>query len=193
MLACHDVKLQLIEVEKLNVCYKPVFVNPVTNFSYVHKTAVKLMAYSCLELWIFKPVRLDVCGSLVLSNLVTYTDSSIKVICFLDKLLQLIGSKCSVYQQPCTVTTRIEGSILEVKSKCSNGHKFTWASSPTIRNSNCRVIYKVFASALFLSGNNYYKIHHFSKILGVECISPTTYFTYPQLFLCPVNYIWFLW
>ena len=50
MLACHDVKLQLIEVEKLNVCYKPVFVNPVTNFSYVHKTAVKLMAYSCLEL-----------------------------------------------------------------------------------------------------------------------------------------------
>ena len=121
--------------------------------------------------------------------MVAVTDSSTKVICFVDKILELIGNKCSVCQQQCAIITKVVGCALEVKSECSNGHKFTWASSPTIRNANHRVIYKsslVFASALLLSGNNYYKIHHFCKILGVESISPTTYFTYQRLFLCPV-------
>jgi len=36
---------------------------------------LKLMAYFCLELWIFKPVKLDVCGILVLSNSVTFIKS----------------------------------------------------------------------------------------------------------------------
>ena len=107
----------------------------------------------------------------------------------MDKILQLIDSKCSVCQQQCTVTARIVGCALEVKWKCSNGHKFNWASSPTIRNANRRVIYNCnldFAKAVLLSGKNYYKIHHFCKILDMQSISLTTYFAFQQLFLCSV-------
>ena len=114
---------------------------------------------------------------------------STKVICFVDKILQLIGSKCRVCQLQCNVTTRIVGCTLEVKMECSYGHRFIWASSPTMRNDNRRVIYKcnlVLASALLLSGNNYYKIRRLFSFMDMQCISPSTYFTYQRLYLCPV-------
>ena len=44
-------------------------------FSYPHKTTnqnLNMMAFSYMELWCFKVVKLDVCGSLVLPNLVTF-------------------------------------------------------------------------------------------------------------------------
>jgi len=82
-----------------------------------------------------------------------------------------------------TAVYRIVGCALEVKWKCSNGHKFNWASSSTIRNANRHIMYKCnldFATTVLLSGNNYYKIRHFCKILGLESISPTTYFAFQQ-------------
>ena len=112
-----------------------------------------------------------------------------KVICFVDKILELIGSKCRDCQLQCNVTTRMVGCTLEVRMECSDGHRFTWASSPTMRNDNRRVIYKsnlIFASALLLSGNNYYKIHRFCSFMKMRCISPSTFFTYQRMYLCPV-------
>ena len=55
---------------------------PIMQLTYSHTYVggnLKLMAYFCLELYIFKPVKLDVWGSLVLSNPVTCLhDSYIK-------------------------------------------------------------------------------------------------------------------
>ena len=75
---------------------------------------------------------------------------------------------------------------LVLKMKCDAGHVFHWSSSPVIRNAKQNSVYKVnldFASDLLFSGNNYYKIHQFCRFVGVECISPSTYFAYQRIYL----------
>ena len=101
------------------------------------------------------------------------------VLCYVKKLLELTGSQCRSCPLQRTITTWIVECALVMKMKCSAGHVFTWSSSPVIRNANRHAIYKanlVFASALLFSGNNYY-----SNFMHVNCISPSTFFTYQQL------------
>ena len=110
-----------------------------------------------------------------------------KVICFVDKLLELVGDVCRSCGLQSKTTARVVGCILLVKSVCSQGHTFSW-SSPVLMNSNNAVIYKgnlVFAAALLLSGNNYYKIRQFCRFMGLRCISPTTYYRYQRLCFSP--------
>lgn len=81
------------------------------------------------------------------------------------------------------------GCTLVLKMKCSAGHVFTWCSSPTLTNANQQSIYKInmeFASAVLFSGNNYYKIRQFCRFMGMDVVSPSTFFTYQRLCLCPV-------
>ena len=111
------------------------------------------------------------------------------VLCYVERLLELTGSQCRSCPLQCTITTRVVGCALVMKMTCSAGHVFTWSSSPVIRNANWHVIYKanlMFASALLISGNNYYKIQQFFKFMHMNCISPSTFFTYQRLRICLV-------
>ena len=94
-----------------------------------------------------------------------------KIICYIDRLLELAGSKCRICQLPCKRSTKVVGCALEVNMVCSAGHSFNWASSPLLTNSRSSAMYKinlVFASALLLSGNNYYKIRQFCRFMTLN-------------------------
>ena len=59
-------------------------------------------------------------------------------------------------------------------------------SSPTICNAGNSEMFKnnlVFAASILLSGNNFYKIQQLCKISSIS--SPTTYFLYQRLTMCP--------
>ena len=112
-----------------------------------------------------------------------------KVICLVDNILDLVGNQCKTCGIPCAVTKKVIGCALVIKMVCSAGHRFTWASSPILRNVKQSAIYQInldFASTLLLSGNNFYKIQQFCRFLRVKCVSSSTYFTYQRLCLCPV-------
>ena len=107
----------------------------------------------------------------------------------MDNILHLVGKQCRTCSLPCTVTSKVVGCALLIKMECNAGLKFSWASSPIITNAKQNTIYWVnldFSASLLLSGNNFYKIQQFCRFLGVKCLSPTTYFTYQRLCLCPV-------
>jgi len=112
-----------------------------------------------------------------------------KVICYIDRLLELAGSKCRFCQMPCKRFTKVVGCALELNMVCSAGHSYNWASSPVLTNSSTSVMYKInlaFSSALLLSGNNYYKLRQFCRFMTLKCLSPSTYFSHQRLCLCPV-------
>lgn len=115
--------------------------------------------------------------------------STTKIICYLDKLLELVGCYCRVCHLPCRVKKRLFGCAISISTTCEAGHLFSWSSSPTMTNANNAVIHEcnmTFASSLLLSGNNFYKIHQFCRFLNLKCISPSTFFAYQRLCLCPV-------
>ena len=110
------------------------------------------------------------------------------VMCYVDKLLELIGSQCKFCPLQSKVSARAVGCSLVVKMVCSRGHTFSWASSPVVTNSDKSMLYKanlVFASALLLSGNNYYKVLQLCRFMNMKCISPSTYYAYQRLCLSP--------
>ena len=118
-----------------------------------------------------------------------HTYTGCKVICYVEKILELLGSQCRECSLQCEVTSKKVGCALVLKMKCSAGHVFTWCSSPTVTNANQHEIYKInmdFSSAVLFSGNNYYKIRQFCRFISVEVLSPSTYFSYQRLCLCPV-------
>ena len=109
--------------------------------------------------------------------------------CYVDRLLELIGRQCKFCPLQVKVSVRTVGCSLVVKMVCSREHTFSWASSPLVTtNSNKSVLYKanlVFASALLLSGNNYYKVSQLCRFMNLKCISPSTYFAYQRPCLTP--------
>ena len=108
------------------------------------------------------------------------------IMCYVDRLLELIGSQCKFCSLQCKVSARAVGCSLVVKMVCSIGHTFSWASSPVVTNSNKPVLYKanlIFASAVLLSGNSYYKVLQLCRFMNLKCISEfEMYFT--EYILC---------
>ena len=107
---------------------------------------------------------------------------------YVDKLIDLIGSQCKSCPLQSKVSARVVGCSLVIKMVCSKGHTFIWASSPVVTNSDKSILYKanlVFASALLLSGNNYYKVLQLCHFMNMKSISPSTYYTYQRLCLSP--------
>ena len=89
------------------------------------------------------------------------------IMCYVDRLLELIGSQCKFCSLQSKVSARAVGCSLVVKMVCSRGHTFSWASSPVVTNSNKSVLYKanlIFASTVLLSGNNYHKCCSFAVL-----------------------------
>ena len=89
--------------------------------------------------------------------------SNVKVVCRVQKLLELAGEICR--NDGCSakqvVKYSIIGCCIVIKGSCEHGDCFTWESSEKICSQVCGRIYVdnlEFASALVLSGNNYRKI-----------------------------------
>ena len=113
-----------------------------------------------------------------------------KIICYVNKLMELIGCHCRYCPSPCRVIKKyISGCTITISTVCETGHVFTWASSPTMTNTKNTSIYQCnmeFASAILISGNNFYKIRQFCQFMDLKCISQSTFFVYQRLCLCPV-------
>lgn len=118
------------------------------------------------------------------------SNGEVKIICSLSKLLELAGDRCRFCSLHCSSISRwVVGCIVVIKCLCEMGHTFVWASSPTICNAGNSEMFKnnlVFAASILLSGNNFYKIQQLCKISSISCISPTTYFLYQRLTMCPL-------
>ena len=99
-----------------------------------------------------------------------------KIICCIDRLLELAESKRQFCQMPCKRFTKVVGCALELNMVCSAGHSYNWASSLVLTNSNTTVMCKInlaFPSVLLLSGNNY----RISGIIRGRKVSQITFFT----------------
>jgi len=113
-------------------------------------------------------------------------DEEVKIICSLSKLLELAGDRCRFCSHHCSsILHRVVGCTIVIKCQCETGHTFVWASSPTICNAEMFKNNLVFTASILLSGNNFYKIQQLCKFSNISCISPTIYFLYQRLSVCP--------
>ena len=113
-----------------------------------------------------------------------------RVVCSLDKLLELVKCRCaepwcdSLYD----VRYRRCGCVIIIFGTCENGHTFEWVSSDLIFNQSQQKLYKDnlrFASSIVLSGNNLVKIQLFCQFFGIQTISKSTFHAYQQNIICP--------
>ena len=121
-------------------------------------------------------------------------DRGSMVICYVEKVLELIGSQCRTCSCQCNVPARIVGCTLVVKVVCIRGLVFSWASSSTIVNANKSALYRtnfIFASAVLLSGNNFYKILQLCHFMGLKCILPSTYLACQRLCFSPAVQVFY--
>ena len=118
-----------------------------------------------------------------------------RFVCSLDKLLELLGSKCRTMgcNRNCTFTHQFIGCCVAVTGLCGAGHAFAWASSHTETMSSVdrtnRAGGRIFsdnleiASSLVVSGNNFSKIEMFFTFLKMPIFSHTTFYSYQRSFI----------
>ena len=89
-----------------------------------------------------------------------------RVLCSLEKILQLVDNRCKV--QACSGNYDIKyefcGCCLKITGRCANAHTFTWCSSDVISNVASSKLFLDnlnFASAVVLSGNSFSKLELF--------------------------------
>ena len=69
--------------------------------------------------------------------------SSVKIICYLDKLIELVGCHCRECHLPCRIVKRrLFGCSITIRTECAAGHVFMWSSSPVMTNANNAMIYE---------------------------------------------------
>jgi len=115
-----------------------------------------------------------------------------RVLCSLQKILELIGTCCHTVgcDCPCRITYKFSGCCVVVEGICKSGHRFNWFSSEVIRNANNQKIYLDnlnVASAILLSGNQFGKLSLFCKFLSISFVKRSMFHTYQKLFVCPRN------
>ena len=117
-------------------------------------------------------------------------DSCERVLCSLQKILQLIDNRCKV--QTCNnnydIKHEICGCCLKITGRCANAHTFTWCSSDVISNVTGNRIFVdnlYFTSAVVLSGNSFSKLELFFRFLNLHIVSSTTFHSYQRLYICP--------
>ena len=123
--------------------------------------------------------------------------ANIRVICNLDKLLTLAYGKCresDCFQEYSTTKYKLHGCCIVLCNKCSNGHKFVWASSDSSVNLSQNKLFRnnlLFSSALVLSGQSYYNTADFAKIIGLSIPSSTSFHSYQRHYICPGIQVFF--
>ena len=95
--------------------------------------------------------------------------------CSVDKLLELVGSKCHTEgcDRNCNFTHEFIGCCMVVRGLCSAGHAFTWESSDVKLNKIGSRVYTDnlgVASCAVVSGNSFGKVKLFFDFLKVPFI-----------------------
>ncbi|XP_065901411.1 serine-rich adhesin for platelets-like isoform X2 [Dysidea avara] len=99
--------------------------------------------------------------------------ANIKVLCNLDKLLMLFSGKCHKpgCVENCSIATdKVIGCCVLIHSQCTNKHIFVWKSSEMLTSRTNNKLFQnnlLFASAIIISGQSYYKNSRFCKCVGV--------------------------
>ena len=85
-----------------------------------------------------------------------------KVVCDEDCIRQLLGTSCRhpSCEEDINVKQTHIGATLSLQSQCRRGHQGCWTSSKRVKSRNGYPFFLtnlLFASSIFLSGNNYSK------------------------------------
>lgn len=159
------------------------------------------MTVTSMESWNLMKLLYKVCmyitkSFLLLSMNILGTENT-RVICNLDKLLELATGKCQEPDcaQTCPVTRyKIYGCCIVIQGQYSRGHKFVWASSEMLMNRSKNKLFKnnlLFSSAVVLSGLSYYKVSDFAKIIRLSVSSSTSFHSYQRHYICPGIQVFF--
>jgi len=112
------------------------------------------------------------------------------VVCSVEKLCQLVGTKCheSECGSPINIDYDVSGCCLVMFGCCANGHRLDWASSDFHTNKNGSKIYNInvaLSAAIIFSGNSFSKISNCLKFMNVATISSSTFHCYQRHFIAP--------
>ncbi|XP_065886789.1 uncharacterized protein [Dysidea avara] len=117
--------------------------------------------------------------------------ANIKVLCNLDKLLMLFSGKCHKpgCVENCSIAKyKVIGCCVLIHSQCTNKHIFVWKSSEMLTSRTNNKLFQnnlLFASAIILSGQSYYKIADFANVLGLSVSSSSSFHCYQRHYICP--------
>ena len=117
--------------------------------------------------------------------------ANIKVLCNLDKLLILFSGKCHKpgCVENCSIAKyKVIGCCVLIHSQCTNKHIFVWKSSEMLTSRTNNKLFQnnlLFASAIILSGQSYYKIADFANVLGLSVSSSSSFHCYQRHYICP--------
>jgi len=97
--------------------------------------------------------------------------------------------------EKCSVTKcKTIGCCVVIHSQCTLKHTFVWTSSEISSNMANNKLFQnnlLFASAVVLSGQSYYKIVDFAKFLGLSVSSSTSFHSYQRHYICPGIQVFF--
>ena len=107
-----------------------------------------------------------------------------------ESCLQSLLSVCLICQTACTVTVRnCVGTMVTLKSTCTNGHQRLWSSQPS--NGNMPWGNITCAAGILFTGCNPYKVFNYFRNIGVDFIAPRTYNLLQKLYIIPsVSKVW---
>lgn len=114
-----------------------------------------------------------------------------RVIVEVEKIVDLLKGNCPEIE--CTsqrevVNKKLEGGVLLITHKCSNGHNGVWSSS-SILGEKCGqrmfVSSVLLASSILVSGNNFEKVVLLAKSLNLNFVSSSTFSRIQSLYVVP--------
>lgn len=120
--------------------------------------------------------------------------SKLRVIVSVDKLLELVGEKCThnlngqLCGCPVSLSAHPNGSWVEIRWVCEKGHHGRWQSSEVLARNRNNVYLNdcMIAIAVVISGNNYGKFQLLCKALNLGIIGKTTFLAFQKNCALPV-------
>ena len=95
------------------------------------------------------------------------TKSTASVV-FWSSLIILFRKCFTCSDKSVKITCKVRGSLLIIMMTCSNGHKNTWRSQPSVNHQSLGKI--LICSATLFSASNFQRIYDFFRLVGLQCI-----------------------
>ena len=114
-----------------------------------------------------------------------------RVIVEVEKIVELLEGNCS--EIGCTgqrkvISKKLEGGVLLITHKRSNGHGGVWSSSSILgekRGQKMNVSSVLLASSVLVSGNNFEKVALIAKSMNLNFVSSSTFSRVQSLYAVP--------
>ena len=114
-----------------------------------------------------------------------------RVIVEVEKIVELLEGNCP--EIGCTgqrkvISKKLEGGVLLITHKCSNGHGGVWSSSSILGEKRGQKMYVssvLLASSVLVSGNNFEKVALLAKSMNLNFVSSSTFSRVQSLYAVP--------